>query len=123
MNDHTFGSLVMGAGLSPYSLIALAVVSAIAGMFSHWMKKQYKDGMNVGWFSYFFVTNRRATLQAVLGGLTGLFAAFAPIDYTTISGYQVVLQAFAIGYAVDSAFNSTDGNVAATEAKEESKAS
>lgn len=123
MNDHTFGSLVMGTGLSPYSLVAIAVISAIVGMFSHWMKKQYKDDMNVGWFSYFFVTNRKATMQAVLGGLTGLFAAFAPIDYTTMTGYQVVLQAFAIGYAVDSAFNSSDGNAVETELKEETKSS
>ena len=121
MNDHTFGSLVMGAGLSPYTLIAVAVVSAVVGMFSHWLKKQYKDDMGVGWFSYFFVTNRKATVQAILGGLAGLFAAFAPIDYTTISGYQVVMQAFAIGYAVDSAFNSADGNAKVTEAKEEDK--
>lgn len=123
MNDHTFGSLVMGTGLSPYSLISLAITSAVVGMFTHWIKKQYKDDMKVGWFSYFFVTNRKATLQAVIGGLTGLFAAFAPIDYTTISGYQVVLQAFAIGYAVDSAFNSADGNAVATELKEEAKSS
>ena len=106
MTDHTFGSLIMGIGLSPYYLIALAVISAMLGMFSHWFKMQYKDQVDVSWFSYFFVINRKATLQAVFGGLTGLFAAFAPIDYTTISGYQVVMQAFAIGYAVDSAFNS-----------------
>lgn len=108
MTDNTFGSLVMGTNLSPYVLIAVATVSAIAGMFSHWFKKQFKDDMNVGWFCYFFIVNRKATLTAVAGGLAGLFAAFAPIDYTTISGYQVVLQAFSIGYAVDSAFNSAD---------------
>lgn len=106
MTDHTFGSLVLSTGLSPYYLAALAIVSVLLGMFSHWFKMQYKDQVDISWFSYFFVINRKATLQAVFGGLTGLFAAFAPIDYTTISGYQVVMQAFAIGYAVDSAFNS-----------------
>jgi hypothetical protein len=115
MGDNTFGSLIMGDNLNPYVLIALAVASCVIGMFSHWMKKQYRDGMEIDWFSYFFVTNRRATLAAFLGGMSALFAAFVPIDYTTISGYQVVVQAFSIGYAVDSVFNTAE----VTEAKQE----
>lgn len=115
MSDNTFGSLIMGDDLNPYVLIAIAIVSCLVGMFSHWMKKQYRDDMEVDWFSYFFVTNRKATLAAFIGGMSALFAAFVPIDYTTISGYQVVVQAFSIGYAVDSVFNTAE----VTEAKQE----
>lgn len=108
MNDNTFGSLLMGVGLSPYTMLVLAIVSALVGMFVHWAKKQYKDDMGVSLFCYFFVVNRLATFKAVTGGLAALFAAFAPIDYTTVTAYQVILQAFAIGYGVDSVFNSVD---------------
>lgn len=102
----TFGSLIFGFGASPYAMVAVAVGSAIAGMFTHWSKKQFKDGININWYQYFFVSDVKSTIYAVIGMLGGLFAAFAPIDYTTISLYQVVMQSFAIGFAANSALNS-----------------
>ena len=102
----TFGTLLLGEVNSPWTLVILAIVSALIGMFSHWFKKEYKDNIGVGVIKYFFVNNLKATVFAVMGLLGGLFAAFAPLDYTTVSTYQVLVQSFTIGYAADSLINS-----------------
>lgn len=107
----TFGSLLMGSSVQPIYLVAVAIVSALVGMFSHWAKKQFRDKIDVNWFSYFFIQNRKATFVTVGGVLAGLFTAFAPIDYTTITAYQVIVQAFAVGFASDSAFNNIENIV------------
>lgn len=108
---NTFGYLLFGGGINPWYLILMAVVSSLAGMFSHWAKVVFKDKrFDFSVFEYFFVKNLKASLYASLGTLAGLFAAFAPLDYTTLTAYQVVLQAFAIGYASDSILNSASSS-------------
>lgn len=102
----TFGDLLLGTGASPWSLVSLALLAATFGMFFHWVKIVFKDKrIDLSFFRYFFVENRKATYTAFTGMLAGLFASFAPLDYTTISAYQVLTQAFAIGYAADNVFN------------------
>lgn len=103
----TFGDLLLGGGASPWTLVAISIASATVGMVSHWIKIVYKDqNVDLSVFEYFFIQNGRASLTAFMGVLAGLFASFAPLDYTTISAYQVLTQAFAVGYAADSVFNS-----------------
>ena len=102
---NTFGSLIFGFSTNPLVMILVAVLSALVGMFAHWSKKQYRDDINIEWYKYFFVSDVKSSIHAVLGMLAGLFAAFAPIDYTTISLYQVVMQSFVIGYSANSALN------------------
>jgi hypothetical protein len=65
----------------------------------------FKGQINLSVLQYFSVENVQATLTASAATLAALLAAFAPLDYTTITAYQVVMRAFAIGYAADSAFN------------------
>lgn len=113
----TFGSLVMGMDSSPWILVVAAVVASMVGMLLHWGKVVFKDRLDVTILQYFFVFKFKNTVYAVLGVLGGLFAAFAPIDYTTISMYQVVMQAFAIGYASDSMFNTSIGDSVPDEVK------
>lgn len=103
----TFGDLILNKGLPPMVLLTIAVVTAAVGMFSHWLKKFYKDKTGVSAFEYFFVNNWKATAIAFASMLGTLFATFAPLDYTSITVYQVLTQAFSIGYASDSVFNST----------------
>lgn len=104
----TFGTLILGDTQGPWVLVFLAVVCALTGMIGHWLKKSYKKEIHSSLLQYFFVTNVRATIFATLGMLAGLFAAFAPLDYTSISTYQVITQSFTIGYAANSALNSED---------------
>lgn len=103
----TFGYLLMGAGPDPWSMIFLGIVSGLVGMFSHWAKIVFRDKVDVTVLEYFFFDNLKASIYASAGTLAALFAAFAPLDYTTMSLYQVVTQAFAIGYASDSIINKT----------------
>lgn len=103
----TFGDLFFGTYESPWALVGVALLSALAGMVSHWIKKFYTEYETESFFDWFFVKNKRGTVLAIIGMLGALFAAFAPIDYTTISSYQVFTQAWAVGYAADSIFNST----------------
>lgn len=105
--DTTFGALILGGNMNPYVLVVLGIVASLAGMLTNWYKKYFRDQTTASMFQYFFVFNFRGTVYAIGAMLAGLFAAFAPIDYTTISAYQVVMQAFAIGYVADSAFNGT----------------
>ena len=95
----------MGGGLSPWLMVAFAVISGLAGMFSHWIKLVFKDKLDLGVLQYFFVNNLRSTIYACVGTLGALFAAFSSVDYTTTTAYQVIIQAFAIGYASDSILN------------------
>ncbi len=104
----TFGSLVLGSGQSPWFMVMVAVSASLIGMGTSWMKKQYKDDIGVGFVQYFFVKNIKGTILAVTAMLGGLFAAFAPLDYTTITLYQVTVQAFTIGYAANSVVNSAE---------------
>ena len=113
----TFGSLVLGLGSGPWTLVFASIVSALFGMLLHWGKVVFKDKLDVSLLEYFFVLKIKNTLYAVLGVLGGLFAAFSPIDYTTISLYQVIMQAFAIGYASDSMFNTSLGDSVPDEVK------
>lgn len=102
----TFGDLLLGHIVQPWALVALAITSGLVGMFSHWVKLVFKDKQTgLGMVQYFFVKNFRATLLAVGGTLAALFAAFAPLEIATITAYQVITQAFAIGYASDSVLN------------------
>lgn len=103
----TFGDLAFGGQKDPYMLIGIAVVAATVGMFSHWVKLRYKDKENTNLLEYFFVDNLKATLIAFASMLGGLAATFGPLDYTTISVYQVLTQAFTLGYASDSLLNNT----------------
>jgi hypothetical protein len=111
----TFGTLLLGEVQSPWTLVIIAIVSALIGMFSHWFKKEYKDNIGVGVVNYFFILNLKATVFATLGMISGLFAAFAPLDYTTVSTYQVLVQSFTIGYAADSLINSTSSSSTSTD--------
>ena len=99
--DTTFGGLIMGAGVDPWTMVYCAIAASIVGMLTHWFKKFYKDGEQHSLTDWYIFKNPKASLLAVGTMLLGLFAAFAPLDYTTLSLYQVVAQAFAIGYAAD----------------------
>ena len=106
---NTFGYLLFGGGLNPWTLVGLAIVASLFGMFSHWAKIVFKDKrFDVSFLEYFFIRNFKASCFAAVAMLGGLFAAFAPLDYTQLTAYQVVLQAFAIGYASDSILNSAE---------------
>jgi hypothetical protein len=103
----TFADLFMWQQSSPWDLVWIAIVSAFLGMITHWAKKYYKDGNGVTIVDWFWRKNPRATLVAVLTMLGTLFATFAPLDYTTITLYQTITQAFTVGYAADSFFNTS----------------
>lgn len=103
----TFADLFMWQHSSPWDLVWIAIVSAFLGMITHWAKKYYKDGNGVTIVDWFLRKNPRATLVAVLTMLGTLFVTFAPLDYTTITLYQTITQAFTVGYSADSFFNTS----------------
>jgi hypothetical protein len=105
--SHTFADLIFSRGISPVDLIWIAILSATVGMISHWMKINYKDKLDVSILQYFFVQNLQATIVAFGTMLASLVTVFAPLDYDHITVYQVVSQAFGIGYACDSIFNNS----------------
>ena len=105
----TFGDLILSNYRDPYSLLAIGLAVATVGMFSHWFKIVYKDKEPVNFVQYFFVQNRRASLIAFITMLGSLVVTFGPLDYTQLTVYQVITQAFTLGYASDSVFNNHDG--------------
>lgn len=112
--ENTFGAIFF-RHTTPEMMMVWAFFSSVFGMIIHWCKVTYKDKMDVGTsFEYFFVKDLRSTILALLSMAGALFATFAPIDYTTVTTYQVILQAFSIGYLADSTFtrNIEDGGKA-----------
>lgn len=109
----TFADLFFSGDFTPWELVAISITAAFVGMFTHWVKVFYKENTHISVFEWFFVHNVRGTVFAVLGLLGALAVAFAPLDYTTITAYQAVSQAWAIGYAADSMFNSQQTKEAA----------
>ena len=104
----TFSDLLIGPGVSPYTLVIIAIASATFGMFCHWIKIHFKDKRRIRVFEYFFVHNLQATCIAFFTMLATLFAAFGPLDYTHVTVYEIFTQAFSLGYASDSIFNTTE---------------
>lgn len=104
----TFSDLIFGNFSDPWALVAIGLISALVGMFTHWAKVHFSEPNTVGFYQWFFVTNKKGSLIAILTMLGALFATFGPLDYTTITAYQVFTQAWAIGYAADSVFNSAN---------------
>jgi hypothetical protein len=106
---HTFGGLIFNLGAGPWTMVMMGIASALAGMISHWAKVYFKDGVKHSITDWYIFKNPKGTLLAVVSMLGALFAAFAPLDYTTLSLYQVITQAFAIGYAADTLNGLTSG--------------
>ena len=107
----TFSDLLIGPGVNPWTLVYIAVGSATFGMFCHWMKIHYKDKRKIRLFEYFFVHNLRSTAIAFVTMLASLFAAFGPLDYSHVTVYEIFTQAFSLGYATDSIFNSFESEL------------
>jgi hypothetical protein len=102
----TFADLFLAAPYNPWLLLAVAFFAGFAGMATHWLKVSFKEGTSVSFFDWFFKYNLKGTLFSTMSMCGALFTVFAPLDYTTITIFQVVSQAWAVGYASDSIFNS-----------------
>lgn len=102
----TFADLLLVSPNNPWLLLAIAFASALVGMVTHWLKVSFKEGSSVSFFDWFFKYNLKGTVWSVINLTGALFAMFAPLDYTTITVFQVISQAWTVGYASDSIFNS-----------------
>lgn len=103
----TFGDLFFSGFTDPWSLVMIAVVSAMLGMVTHWFKATYKKQTHLTMYQWFIEDNLWRLFWSVAGTLGALFTLFAPLDYTTITVYQVISQAWAVGFASDSIINTS----------------
>lgn len=85
----------------PYLVYAGYYVTALVGMFAHFLKKNIKGESRTEVKNY-FRDNYRSTLLAVIATSVG-FAMIIMSDTANI------VSAFGIGYAFDSAFNKWEG--------------
>lgn len=100
----TFSDLLLGTYTNPWWLVLMAVTSATTGMVTHWLKAYYREDKSFSFYLWYFKANVKGTVLSVLSMLGALFATFAPLDYTMITAWQVITQAWTIGYAADSFF-------------------
>lgn len=88
-----------------WAALGITLAIALAGMFSHYVKKWLRDETQDTVYSYFFdadsIKHTLSAAGAVILAVGGMFVS-GQVDLNTLAGLTAV---FTIGYAGDSALN------------------
>ena len=84
-------------------IITAIILSAIAGIFAHWLKSWFRETISLNFFMY-LVEAPKHTGAMLFTLITGLFSAYHTGMFDTLNE-QTITIAFLSGFAADSSLN------------------